>query len=362
MEKKNRILIYFALLLAIPLGILIYLTAPLIISGNIGHVVSHKDESIFWFAIIGITLLLSLFTYFILSRERMENIFQTNIQRRNTSNDIFFILFILGYFIWNLPQSSTVVDITNPIHLTYTYYQRYEIIALMSIPLIKLYQLWYRKRNVNKTANFLSLGNAKDYGKLFIYSALLFISVYVVGLLFQNVLFGLATLEGREYIILMLCATIPFEELVFRGLGYIAFLELFKEIFGDILKIPRKERNNHSQLLKISNVVTIIITSFLFGIYHLGAYGFSIFSIAYLIALGFAMAIGHYYFGLFVPFLIHSFNNVLVNIGANLTEGSNPILDFLFSSKLTIMLLCLYVILLLGFIIKKNRGERNKDA
>jgi LPXTG-motif cell wall-anchored protein len=123
---------------------------------------------------------------------------------------------------------------------------------------------------------------------------------------------GIFTAQGRDELSFQIFASIPAEELTFRGMFYFLIYYLAREIIFDVKSIPENDRDErrYSKVNEWAAFISIIITGIAFGMYHLTRYGFDLSVIIYLSILGIILGIVCYKHSIFAAYLLHVANNI----------------------------------------------------
>ena len=327
MEKTSKIFLIGFLIM-----VFIFLWAIndiLIISGSLDGINGSNLNSFWWQYLIGM-LIAGFITYLVIFEfpRAFPKIYtkETKLQKqhiKDVSNDLMFAVFFLGFLFYGLPVQFRAS--TDPILQYYSFYLYFLIIGMAYIILVKIEKIFRIMKIGEKErikARLFELGSMKEYGKILITVLIGFLVIYIIAFLFplnQGQMHGLFTPEGRDLIVFEICASIPAEELVFRGLAMVIFINIIKEIIFDVKQIPESHRENpeYHRIEEWASFVAILITSILFGLYHVPRYGMLFWTIFYLTILGIVLGVASYKHSIFASFLLHVANNVSAEKDAN---------------------------------------------
>lgn len=226
------------------------------------------------------------------------------------------------------------------------FYIYFDIVALI---FIIIFVSFLRKTHSENQRSFLEFKsfNRRDFGNAICFSVIFFVLLLIINFLLNLVIVP-GKLEFLEYnaftyLFLQLSRTIIVEELVFRG-ALFSFLYFF---FTAFLKLTEKR----------SIILSIIISSVLFGAYHYFAYSDQYFSvlypIIYLSFLGLFCAILKVQYGLWAAILLHTINNVIAFFSGNLV-GLEIQLSFNITNIITILVFIFIFILVFSYLKRIN--------
>jgi membrane protease YdiL (CAAX protease family) len=355
MEKVNGIGLLIMVIL-----FLLGLKEILLISGALDNKANMRANE-FWWQYCVILAILSIIGYIIMFHLPKVSEFiyteETKEQKdhiKNVSNDLFFVFFFFGFLVYGLP-----VQFRNPNDLVFQYYQFYLYFVVIGIAYIifakveKVFSMMKKTEEKRKKAKLIELGSITEYAQIIITVFLGFLLMYLVSY-FLPLGTGIFSSAGRDLLLFQIFGSIPAEELVFRGMGMLIFTSIFREIIFDIKNVPELDRDQlkYQNVEKGSQYIAIIITSTLFGIFHVWRYGYNLWVIVYLTILGFILGFAYYKHSLFAAFLLHVANNISAEKSAVFT-----IIDILINPYfyLIIGLTVLVIILIIDLVRKHKR-------
>lgn len=203
----------------------------------------------------------------------------------------------------------------SPNSIVKAYYDVYLIFIIVSFAYLVLEKMYEQTRQ--KTKRFWNLGTKREYANI--------VFVALVGIIFVLAVAGLLPVfisgslsESQEFILFQIFASIPAEELVFRGLAIMIFFRISHDIICKIAGFTEKEQETNETAIKVAYFIAIFVSSIIFGLYHRYRYGDDLYKIVYLTILGAILGLATYKRGLFTAFLIHAFNNLAPLIFSNI--------------------------------------------
>jgi len=291
-----------------------------------------KSDYGFWIIFLIIILLITLILKKIIFWQSLTK-FERNEERKVVSDDYFILFYFLGWFVYAIPlMFRGDLDFSKSLFNAYLY------LTILSVPYVVLIKLSHlvkylkNKEEIQKLKLF-NMGNKEIIKEILIVALISIFFAFIIGFFIPEFPEGMfTTKEGSELALFMIFVSIPVEEIIFRGLILDFFIIFFNELFYSISKIPREKR-----ILKLKNNVyienyawlfAIIVSGFIFALYHLDRYGYDIFTMIYLFILASAMGLARKIGGLSCAYLIHLINN-LFSIGfamiiiPNLIQGNS---------------------------------------
>lgn len=240
------------------------------------------------------------------------------------SNDILFVIFLFGWITYgiytNFRESTDVI-------LDYFYqYLWFIIVCFAFIPLIKIYELYKAiKLNSREEYKLIDFGDKSEYLKPILWGIVGFILITLISFplsAFGNIT-AIFTEEGRDFLLFQLLASIPFEELYFRGFIILILTTMVREIVFDIsrftYKIKKKKfSKKRSDFDRYIMCIIIAVSSIIFGLMHKWRYGDDFQSISYLIIFGTILGLINWHYGLLSAYIAHALNNLASSFTASL--------------------------------------------
>lgn len=289
---------------------IIYHSREIYLSYLILPIIQEFSETKLGFFLITISFGFFLFfiSFFIINKSDKSLKTYLETDTKLVSDNIFIIFYLITWIFYGLP----LMLFSEPNDIIRDYFNDYLYFSIISVGILSLLKVNQHYKS-NESKGFKHLGNWKNYMDIIFISNLIFIIIFLLSFFIpQNAIF---TEEGFELFSFMAFASIPVEEIVFRGICMDIFYLISLEIINDIKRLSLKNKKFSNDLIQknenISWIISIFITSLIFAYYHIHRYGYNTWTSMFLILLAFGLGIARKYVGLSSCYLIHLFNNLI---------------------------------------------------
>lgn len=269
--------------------------------------------------------------------------------KREVSDDILAIFWLATWILYGLPMAFR--EQSDVIRQNYDFYLYFSILSLAYIIIAKVARLYQRMQKITSEKEvenepFFKLGTGLEIFEIIAFGFIAFIVILIVSFFIPDSP-GFFTEAGRELILFQALASIPVEELVFRGLAIDILWRIILEIICDVKKIPETERRISRENKLMWKIDTwswwgaIIGSGIIFGMYHVPRYGWDLWSLMYLSLFGIVAGLLRYYYGLLATYIFHLLNNIYADMNATIIGIPTLSNDFLllFFGVLTLLIL-----------------------